>query len=174
LKTLLGPPVYLLYSIVSNYGKLCNIKSVTTIDIGGAFMQNNCIFCKIIAGEIPSATVYEDEDFKVIMDISPAAQGHTIILPKKHSGNLFELDIDTASKALVVARKVAIAMEQELKCDGINLLQNNGEAAGQTVHHFHIHLVPRYLGDQVKMTWVQGSYAEGEAAVIAAAIAARL
>lgn len=137
-------------------------------------MQDNCIFCKIIAGVIPSATVYEDEDFKVIMDIAPAAKGHVIILPKKHSANLFELEDATAAKALMVARKVATTMRAELNCDGINLLQNNGEAAGQTVHHFHIHLIPRFLGDQVKLTWTQGNYAEGEATAFAAAIAARI
>jgi histidine triad (HIT) family protein len=137
-------------------------------------MQNNCIFCKIIAGEIPSATIYEDGDFKVIMDISPAARGHAIILPKKHCSDLYELDDDTASKAFIVARKVAKAMKEELNCDGLNLLQNNGEAAGQTVFHFHIHLVPRYHNDTVKMTWTQGKYGDGEAAQIAKAIADRI
>ncbi|MHB8129861.1 MAG: HIT family protein [Mobilitalea sp.] len=137
-------------------------------------MQNNCIFCKIIAGEIPSATVYEDEDFKVVMDIFPAAKGHTIILPKKHSDNLFELDDDTATKALMVARKVATAMQAELDCEGINLLQNNGEVAGQTIFHFHIHLIPRFRGDLVQTTWEHGSYLEGEAASVASAIAARI
>jgi len=137
-------------------------------------MQNNCIFCSIIAGEIPSATIYEDEDFKVIMDISPAAKGHAILLPKYHSANLYELDEVTASKALSVAKKVAIAIKEEFHCDGLNLLQNNGEAAGQTVFHFHIHLIPRYRKDEVKTTWAQGKYAEGEAAAIAAAIAKRI
>ena len=137
-------------------------------------MQSNCIFCKIIAGEIPCATVYEDEDFKVIMDIAPAAKGHAVILSKKHCANLFELDDDTAAKGLLVARKVAKAMQAELNCDGMNLLQNNGEAAGQTVFHFHMHLIPRYHDDQVKTTWPQGKYEDGEAAALAAAIAGRL
>ncbi len=137
-------------------------------------MQNNCIFCRIVAGEIPSAAVYEDEDFKVIMDISPAAKGHAVILPKRHCANLYELDDDTASKALIVARKVAKAIREELKCDGINLLQNNGEAAGQSVFHFHIHLIPRYNNDTVNMSWTHGSYGEGEAAALAQAIAKRI
>ena len=137
-------------------------------------MQSNCIFCKIIAGEIPSATVYEDEGFKAIIDISPAAKGHIIILPKKHSANLFELDEDTAAKALLVAQKLAIALKKELGCDGVNLLQNNGEAAGQTIFHFHIHLIPRYDGDHVDMTWTHGKYEDGEAATLAARIAAGL
>jgi histidine triad (HIT) family protein len=137
-------------------------------------MQLNCIFCKIIAGEIPSATVYEDEDFKAIMDISPAAKGHMILLPKKHSANLLELDDETAKKALLVTRKLAKALKEELGCDGINLLQNNGEAAGQMVFHFHMHLIPRYHNDQVKTTWPQGKYEDGEAAALAASIAGRL
>ncbi len=137
-------------------------------------MQNNCIFCKIIAGEIPAATLYEDADFKAIMDISPAAKGHVIILSKRHAENLYELDEDTATRALPVARKLAKAILEELHCDGINLLQNNGEAAGQTIFHFHMHLIPRYEGDQVKMTWAHGAYEEGEAAALAAAIAAKI
>lgn len=137
-------------------------------------MKDNCIFCKIIDGVIPSDTIYEDEDFKVIMDISPAAKGHAIILAKKHSANLFELDDDTAAKALAVARRVACAMKEELHFDGLNLLQNNGEAAGQTVFHFHMHLIPRFQDDQVEMTWIQGKYADGDAAKIAQAIAKRM
>lgn len=137
-------------------------------------MQSNCIFCKIIAGEIPSATVYEDADFKAIMDISPAAIGHTIILSKRHCENLLDLDDETATKALIVARKIAKAMIEELQCDGINLLQNNGEAAGQTVFHFHIHLIPRFKGDNVFMEWSHGKYMDGEAAELAEAIAGRI
>lgn len=160
--------------IISNYGKFCNIKRNTTIDTGGAFMQSNCIFCKIIAGEIPSATIYEDEDFKVIMDISPAAKGHAIMLSKRHCSNLFELDDVTASKALLVARKVSTAIKEEFHCDGLNLLQNNGEAAGQSVFHFHIHLIPRFEKDQVFSLWTPGNYAEGEATAIAKALAERI
>lgn len=137
-------------------------------------MKENCIFCKIVNGQIPSEAIYEDEDFKVIMDISPAAKGHAILLTKKHYENLFELEEDIASKALPVVRKVALAMKEELSIDGLNILQNNGEAAGQTVFHFHIHLIPRGKEDQVKLTWPHGSYADGEAARIAKAIAGRI
>ncbi|NLK28232.1 MAG: HIT family protein [Clostridiales bacterium] len=137
-------------------------------------MQNQCIFCKIIDGQIPSATIYEDEDFKVIMDISPAAVGHAIMLPKKHFSNLFEMDDNTASRALIVARKVATAMKEELGCDGLNMLQNNGEAAGQTVFHYHIHLIPRMKEDTINLSWQQKSYGDGEAAKIAEAIAKRI
>ena len=137
-------------------------------------MQNNCIFCKIIAGEIPSATVYEDDDFKAILDIAPAAKGHVVILAKKHCANLFELDDVSASKALIVARKVAAVLKEELGCDGINLLQNNGEAAGQTVFHYHMHLIPRYKEDHLMMSWTPGKYEEGEMGALAAAIKGKL
>ncbi|WP_167957656.1 HIT family protein [Anaerosporobacter faecicola] len=124
-------------------------------------MNDNCIFCKIAAGEIPSYTVYEDDDFKAFMDISPASKGHTILIPKKHADNLYELDETVASKLLPVAKKIATALKTELQCEGLNLLQNNGEIAGQTVFHFHMHLIPRYEGDQVVVKWVQEKY-EGE------------
>lgn len=137
-------------------------------------MESNCIFCRIIAGEIPSATVYEDEDFKVILDISPAVKGHMVILPKKHAANLFELEEEIASKALLIAKKVAAAVKEELNCDGINLLQNNGEAAGQTVFHFHMHIIPRYQEDTVNMTWTKDSYTGDEATELAVKIGIRI
>ena len=115
--------------------------------------MNDCIFCKIAKGEIPSATVYEDDDFRVIMDISPASEGHMIILPKEHAANVYELSDATASKIYVLAKKLATALKDELDCDGINILQNNGEAAGQTVNHFHLHLIPRYEDDGQHILW---------------------
>ena len=118
--------------------------------------MENCIFCKIAAGEIPSATLYEDEDFRVILDLGPATKGHALILPKQHAANLLELPDELASKAILVAKKMAGKMKEVLECDGLNLVQNNGEAAGQTVHHFHIHLIPRYEGDQAGVGWKPG------------------
>ena len=118
--------------------------------------DENCIFCKIANGEIPSNTVYEDERFRVILDISPASKGHAIILVKNHAANVYELSEEDASAIYVVAKKVATAMQKVLKCDGINILQNNGEAAGQTVFHVHMHLIPRYKGDTVQITWKPG------------------
>ena len=124
-------------------------------------MKNeNCIFCKIAAGEIPSATIYEDADFRVILDIEPASKGHALILPKEHNANLYELPEELASKVLVVAKKVVTAMTEVLGCDGYNVLQNNGEVAGQTVFHFHMHLIPRYKDDQVNIKWKQGTLKE--------------
>ena len=112
-----------------------------------------CIFCKIAGGEIPSTTIYEDDDFRVIFDISPASFGHALILPKEHYANVYELGDDEASKLFVVAKKVATAIKEETGCDGINILQNNGEIAGQTIFHFHTHIIPRYKGDSATITW---------------------
>lgn len=124
-------------------------------------MKNeNCIFCKIAAGDIPSATIYEDEDFRVILDIEPASKGHALILPKEHYANLYELPEELASKVLVVAKKVVTAMTEVLGCDGYNVLQNNGETAGQTVFHFHMHLIPRYDKDNVNIKWKPGTLKE--------------
>ena len=113
----------------------------------------NCIFCKIANGEIPSTTLYEDEDFRVILDLGPATRGHALLLPKNHFANLFELDDETAQKAILVAKKMAGKMKDALGADGFNLVQNNGEAAGQTVFHFHMHLIPRYENDNAGILW---------------------
>lgn len=118
--------------------------------------DNNCIFCKIAAGEIPSATLYEDDDFRVILDIEPASKGHALIIPKEHYTNLYELDDELAAKAMVLAKKIITKLTDILECDGYNVLQNNGPAAGQTVFHFHMHLVPRYKNDNVKIGWKLG------------------
>ena len=107
----------------------------------------NCIFCKIANGEIPSRTVYEDEDFRVILDLNPATKGHALILPKNHFKNLYEIDDETAAKVLPLAKKMATTMTEKLGCDGFNIVQNNNEVAGQTVFHFHMHLIPRYQDD---------------------------
>jgi histidine triad (HIT) family protein len=114
-------------------------------------IDNNCVFCKIISGEFSSYTLYEDDDFKVIFDINPATYGHALLITKNHYKNLFELDDTVASKALVIAKKVATVLANELQCDGFNLLQNNEEIAGQTIFHFHIHLIPRYKNDNVSL-----------------------
>ena len=108
------------------------------------------------AGDIPSATLYEDEDFKVILDIEPASKGHALILPKEHYANLYELDDELAAKALVLAKKMITKLTDIVGCDGYNVLQNNGAAAGQTVFHFHMHLIPRYKDDNVKIGWKLG------------------
>ena len=118
----------------------------------------NCIFCKILAGEIPSATVYEDDDFKAILDVNPAVRGHVIILPKNHAANIYELPDEDASKVMVVAKKIATAVQKAYSCDGVNILQNNGAAAGQSVFHLHVHVIPRYEGDtdSIRISWHPG------------------
>lgn len=122
--------------------------------------MDNCIFCKIANGEIPSATLYEDEDFRVILDLGPASEGHALILPKVHAANLYELPDELAAKAFVLAKKMSIKLTDALHCDGLNVVQNNGEVAGQTVFHFHMHLIPRYKGDKVGLTWTPGTLTE--------------
>lgn len=122
--------------------------------------DENCIFCKILAGEIPSTAVYEDDDFQAILDVNPAARGHVIILPKNHAANIYELPDEDASKIMIVAKKIATAIEKAYHCDGVNILQNNGEAAGQTVFHLHVHVIPRFKGDTVNIGWKQGDMPE--------------
>ena len=119
--------------------------------------MKDCIFCKIANGEIPAATLYEDQDFRVILDLVPASKGHALILPKAHFENLYELPDDLAGKALILAKEVTKKMKKVLNCDGYNVVQNNGTAAGQTVFHFHMHLIPRNENDGVGITWEPGS-----------------
>lgn len=115
--------------------------------------KDDCIFCKIAHGEIPSRTIHEDELFRVILDLSPATRGHSLILPKDHAASLYDLPEETAAEVLVLAKKLAAKMSDRLGCDGLNLVQNNGEAAGQTVSHFHLHMIPRYMNDGQTIGW---------------------
>ena len=115
--------------------------------------MDSCIFCKIANGEIPSNTIYEDDKFRVILDNGPATKGHALVLPKEHYANLFEMPEDLLADAAVVAKKVATNIKEKLSCDGLNLVQNNGETAGQTVMHFHLHIIPRYENDGQHILW---------------------
>lgn len=124
--------------------------------------KDDCIFCKIANGEIPSKTLHEDELFRVILDLNPATRGHALILPKDHATSLFDLPEETAATVLVLAKKLAAVMSEKLSCDGLNLVQNNGEAAGQTVSHFHLHMIPRYLNDGQTLGWVPGKATQEE------------
>lgn len=125
-------------------------------------MNENCIFCKIANGEIPSATLYEDEEFRAILDLGPAAKGHTLILPKKHAANIFELPDETAAKAILLAKQLGARLQEGLHADGVNLVQNNGEAAGQTVFHFHMHVIPRYLNEPRIVSWNPGELTDAD------------
>ena len=122
--------------------------------------DENCIFCKILNGEIPSAKLYEDEDFAIILDVGPASLGHALILPKEHYGNLFEMPEELISKCMNLAKVWGDKLVKGLNADGLNLVQNNGIAAGQTVFHYHLHLIPRYEGDSVGELWTPGTLSE--------------
>ena len=114
-------------------------------------VNDDCIFCKLANGVFETNTLYEDDDFRVIFDASPATKGHVLILPKEHAANVFELSEETASKVFVLAKKIATVLKEVTGCEGVNILQNNGEIAGQTVFH----LIPRYKGDTANIKWVQ-------------------
>ncbi len=136
--------------------------------------KDDCIFCKIANGEIPSATVYEDSICRVILDVNPANKGHALIIPKEHFDNIYSMDAETAAKIFTIATEVAKAQKAELNPDGLNILQNNGEAAGQTVFHFHMHLVPRYIKDNVTMTWIPGKAYTEELSALSKALRKRI
>lgn len=128
--------------------------------------DDNCIFCKLANGVFPTNTIYEDEEFRVILDLEPAAKGHALILPKDHYKNLYELPDETAGKVMKLAKKMAIRMTDKLGADGFNLVQNNNEIAGQTVFHFHMHLIPRYNDDGQKINWIKGAPSAEELTVV--------
>lgn len=122
----------------------------------------DCIFCKIANGEIPSKTIYEDDRFRAILDLGPATKGHALILPKQHAANLYELPEETAAEVMKLAKKLAIQMKEKLHTDGLNVVQNNGEVAGQTVMHYHLHLIPRYIDDAQHISWTPGNPSQEE------------
>lgn len=136
--------------------------------------KDDCIFCKIANGDIPSDTVYEDEDFRAILDLNPAAKGHTLILPKEHYDDALTADDEVLSKIMKVAAKVGNGVKKAMNCDGINIVQNNGAAAGQTVMHLHVHVIPRYDGDPRIVAWTQHESDPLEQKAIAESIAARI
>ena len=116
-------------------------------------MKDDCIFCKLANGVFPTNSIYEDDKFNVILDMGPATKGHALILPKEHADNLYELPDETAAAAMILAKKLAKKMVDKLGADGLNVVQNNGEAAGQTVMHYHLHLIPRYKNDGQHILW---------------------
>ncbi len=112
-------------------------------------MNDECIFCKIINNEIPSFKIYEDEMFCVILDRFPATKGHALIIPKQHADDIFELPDETAAALYPLAKKLATKIKASVGAEGINIVQNNGEEAGQSVKHFHLHIIPRWKDDKV-------------------------
>ena len=122
--------------------------------------MNDCIFCKIAAGEIPSLKVYEDDKVLAYLDINPFSPGHTLVIPKAHSSCLLDTGADTLATVMAAVRKVAAHLKTALPCDGFNILQNNGAAAGQTVKHLHFHIIPRYQGGALDFVPHPGDMAE--------------
>jgi len=114
--------------------------------------MSNCIFCSIIQGHIPSYVIYQDKNLLAILDRYPSTKGHILIMPKRHVADIHELNHEESAQILQLAQKIAAKMRDTLKMDGLNLIQNNGKAAGQVIDHFHLHLVPRYESDGVKIT----------------------
>ena len=126
-------------------------------------MDENCIFCKLANGVIPTNSIYEDEDFNVILDASPAAKGHALILPKQHYKNLYEIDPKVLAKAAQLAQRIVCHEKEVLGAVGYNVLQNNEPAAGQTVFHYHVHLIPRYEQEDGEiLMWEHQSYSDEE------------
>ena len=120
--------------------------------------KDECLFCKIANGDSPSRTLYEDERFRVILDIFPLTKGHVLILPKEHYTNIYELPDEWCADVMKLAKKMAIKLKEKLGCDGINIQSNNEIAAGQTIFHFHMHLIPRYKEESSEMLKFASEY----------------
>ena len=121
--------------------------------------MEDCIFCKIVNGEIPSRKVYEDEKVLAFLDVNPISKGHVLIIPKKHFENIFDIDEDYLKKIITVSKKISLMVKDNLNANGINILHASGKDAQQSVFHFHIHLVPRYKDDKLN-TWPKSDYKE--------------
>jgi len=113
----------------------------------------DCIFCKIVANEIPSIRVTEDENTIAFMDINPAADGHVLVIPRQHAANIFEISREDLSATAITAGKVANAVQSAFEPDGVSIIQANGKGAAQSVFHFHFHIIPRWIGDGLKVNW---------------------
>ncbi|MDR0949317.1 MAG: HIT domain-containing protein [Lachnospiraceae bacterium] len=124
--------------------------------------KEDCIFCKIANGKMSTRTLYEDDLIRVILEIAPTSLGHSLILLKEHKENFYELSEEEAQRVILVAKKMANHLRASLCCDGLNLLQNNGVEAGQTIHHFHMHLIPRYHGAPEVISRIVGSATDSE------------
>ncbi len=121
----------------------------------------DCIFCKIIKGELPCSKVYETNNVLAFLDIGPVNKGHTLVVPKKHFTNIFDIEQKDLDEVSNVVRKIAPAVKKAVNADGINVMSSNGEAAGQVVMHSHIHIIPRFKDDGLKL-WPQGKYEDNE------------
>jgi histidine triad (HIT) family protein len=113
--------------------------------------DDDCVFCMVLRGDLPSEKIYEDDHVVAVMDINPWTRGHAVVFPRKHAKNLFEIEDDELEHVAVGAKRVATKMRETLDCDGINLLQSNGRAAWQTIFHLHVHVIPRYEDDPLQL-----------------------
>ncbi len=134
--------------------------------------MEECLFCKIAKGEMPSKKVYEDSDTIAFLDINPANPGHTLVMPKKHSENIFTVEQEELNKAIAVARGIAAKLKENMNAEGVNIVQNNGRYAGQLVSHIHFHVIPRYQGDNVIITYKRVHMSDAELDEIAKKLAA--
>jgi histidine triad (HIT) family protein len=132
----------------------------------------DCLFCKIVAGELPATIVAEDERTVSFMDINPATRGHALIVPREHAGDLLAVGDEDLSACAAAARRLAARVKDALGADGVNLLNSNGSAAWQTVFHFHLHVIPRYRDDPLRLPWVPGPGDPDEIAAAGAALRA--
>jgi histidine triad (HIT) family protein len=128
----------------------------------------DCIFCRIIAGEIPSHKVYEDDATLAFLDINPASRGHALVIPKAHAADLFSLSPDALAATARTTQTVAQLLQRGVRPEGINILQNNGPAAGQVVFHYHVHVIPRWSGDRALSMWKPGATDHAAFATLAA------
>lgn len=124
-------------------------------------MHNDCIFCRIVRGELPSSQVYADDKVIAFLDLAPAAKGHTLVVPREHYATMFDVPPELAPALLGASQRVGRALMEEMGAEGVNVGQNNYAAAGQMVFHVHWHIIPRYTGDGLKL-WEQGSYGSAE------------
>ncbi len=116
-------------------------------------MNGECIFCDINKGKIPSVTIYENEEFRVMLDRFPATKGHILIIPQKHVKDIYDLDPDSAGRLFALATRFSSIIKRTFGNDGLNIIQNTGKVAGQSVFHYHLHMIPRYENDHVKLGW---------------------
>src|ERR1700744_5313366 len=130
-------------------------------------MADDCIFCKIVAGELPAHIVDEDERTISFMDISPGTRGHALVIPRAHSRDLWEVAPEDLAAVALAAKRLALKQRDRLGADGVNLINSSGAAAWQTVFHFHVHVIPRYVGDPLRLLWVPGAAEPAELAQLA-------
>ena len=136
--------------------------------------QEDCIFCKIASGEVPSAKIFEDDSALAFLDVGPLAEGHVLLIPKAHASTLDQMTADQAGRVLKHLPSLVKAMQSAMDCEGVNVLQNNGLAAHQTVMHVHFHIIPRNTSDSFNFNWPAGSYGCGRAEQLAELIKGEL